>query len=51
MSPEEQAEQFARAQRDVERLQEEGATSWLIVNAVWRRFQAIHDREARRVAS
>lgn len=51
MSPEEKAEQFARAQRDVERLQEEGATSWSIVSALWRRFEAMQAVEDRRVAS
>ncbi|MFC5799110.1 hypothetical protein [Streptomyces formicae] len=51
MSPEEKAEQFAKAQQDVERLLAEGATSWLIVSALWRRFEAMKAVEARRVAS
>lgn len=51
MTNEEKAEQFAQAQRDVERLLEEGATSWPIVSALWRRFEAMKAVEARRVAS
>jgi hypothetical protein len=51
MTNEEKAEQFAHAQRDVERLVEEGATSWLIVSALWRRFEAVKAMEARNVAS
>lgn len=51
MSPEEKAEQFYRAQRDVEALLEQGATSWSIVFHLWRRFEAMKAVEARHVAS
>jgi len=45
------SEQFAHAQRDVERLLEEGATSWSIVFALWKRFEAMKAVEASDVAS
>jgi hypothetical protein len=51
MTPEEKADQFARAQRDVERLLEEGATSWSIVFALWHRFEAVQAKEATDVAA
>lgn len=53
MTSTEKAEQFARAQRDVESLIEQGATSWSIVYALWRRFDAMQrvEQEAQHVAS
>lgn len=51
MTNEEKAERFFRAQKDVERLVEEGATSWIIVMSLWRRFEAIKAVEARDVAA
>jgi hypothetical protein len=51
MTNEEKAEQFFRAQKDVEHLMEQDATSWLIVSALWRRFEAMKAVEARDVAS
>lgn len=43
--PELPADQFHRAQQDVEYLIGQNATSWTIVNALWRRFQAVTERQ------
>lgn len=44
MSPEEKAEQFYRAQKDVEHLMDQGVTPWSIVFALWQRFRGLEGK-------